>query len=131
MPVSLKDILEAFEFVSSDKLEGDGFELSVPGEWALRSVRSCFQTPFFSGTGSSNPLPSSGESEANSPSAVSIGPTLSSALGQYGPRIARSPQHMCVTIFADRLLLAKVCFAEPTRSDTSSSPEPTATRVGL
>jgi hypothetical protein len=37
------------------------------------------------GTDGSNPA--SGESEANSPTAVSIGPILSSALGQYGPDI--------------------------------------------
>ena len=64
----------------------------------------------------------------NSPSAVSIGPILSSALGQYGSRIAPVSPTYVRHHLRRSAAASKSCFAEPTRSETSSSPEPTATR---
>src|SRR5580693_6775348 len=70
--------LEKVRFASDSPLEGDGFEPSVPGkiiisyrfETVFRRFRNAPYSPkalhpFAAGTGSSNPLPSSGESAAN------------------------------------------------------------------
>ena len=78
------------KFAADSPLEGDGFELSVPGREPVRGRRDSSlenESEFCGGTEGSNPSPSSGESAANS-----ILDGRASLFGRH-PRSAHSQRH--------------------------------------